>query len=90
MPHALQKKMKFYVNDFFRKQIGSFLQIRSILLKKVKFTKEILNRKLRFSCSDIFPFSVRKRQNNDEIMPLTSGFLMFSGGIKRDQWHEMD
>ena len=24
------------------------------------------------------------------FIPLTSGFLMFSEGIKRDQWHEMD
>ena len=45
----------------FFEQICSFLRICSNLLKK------ILSGKLIFWCNDVFPKSIRKRKNNDQI-----------------------
>ena len=40
-----------------------------------------------FHATDLLLYPLKMWENS--LLSVTSGFLMFSGGIENDQWHEM-
>ena len=74
--------MKFSIKDFFSK-FDQIRRIKVIFLRTIKVIFQLTDKlSLTHFMLLVFFDTPRKYQRNND-------FLIFSGGIERDQWHEM-
>ena len=88
---------KIFKNSFFIEYLWCVLLYRDIRALSIDFilvsllvTSQIIQHINLFHATDLFLYPQKTSASDRKPLVFWSGFLMFSGGIGRDQWHKSD